>query len=1099
MRNIKIFKSLLLLLFLAIGTNAFAQATSKKRPDAASDTGMQRVGGLITGYNTPSVEERNKAFDLDEASFSTVKSYGGTALSIGNWKGKLTLDYTNSSNHVPANSKFYLKVNSEEANLLDALIGGALGDFLKGALNVAIGGDHVTHFRLKNASGNNVISVSTNNSNNNPDKINFAVDGTGKNYFAVFYPKQAVKTIEVEDETTFNFIFGDLNKFRVYDAFHYDNVSDCDIPLLTSFTAAGNLISFIQSNPVENSHYAIDNDPNNTYSTLGIRSLFNISAIGSIEQYFHLPTSVDNKTVSFKVQMPSSLLKMALNDRSAIVFYNNGAQVGKVDIDQSILGFDFLGLINQNNATFSFTAAPRDANGHIIAFDKVGIRINKTASFNLLNAEDIRVYDVALVDAQPEEVKVCARDFMNGNIRERKFDLTQMIPNYNPATEYVVVNAYQVSVPFKTAAEKAANKWQPLGAYYIKGVNASGYCPKQYSAFIVVQDPQYKITGKAAISLPLDADGNGVSDAAVKFDPALYQSNLPGSNGVVRIYDEITNADVTGQTVQYTKIGTYNYYAISKNATNDANVTCDVVKRITVYVYDQEECDYRYVQRMATNKKTGLTFGGGTTDSALAADKDLSTAGKIWNLWQVAGIGTSWIDLTFDNVAAKPIPRDTPLTVKLGQGFGLFQLMGGITIQPLDRNGNTVGGLIFVDGIDILNLAVGDNVYEYTFIPKNPNGVAIEYGGVRVILGGLLGVGNEALLFGAYIDERIPVGLTDCKLIENIEINGATTPAGSNKKLSLNTSTKDVLYGVKDIGFGMGTSLSGVKYPYLATDAVDTSANPSEAKTPNFETAAIFDTSFSVMNQQSLTVKFKDVARPGDKVRIIMSSEGISLLNVSFLKNFTIQRYMGNIPIGDEVHSDAFEIVKFDFLRLVSDQKSNKHAIVLEGIGASFDRVELRMRNVFSADALGPKTHIWDVSVLPYFEFDNSNNELCTSAPLVIERLDPCTEYDLSFAYATLGTVINPVTGEYDVLGWNDIPNSSIKEITSNDPRYSDDEHKYQLNKLHKEYSKDNNLYLKVVTKRQGCVYGDTQYLRVIVKNCSSLVNPMIRTRLKNN
>lgn len=1055
----KTFTLLICLLFSGLYNG---QTTEKVRPDTSSGTNVTSPGS---------------ANDTDINTFAQVNSYGGTALGLFGYSGTLTMGYNNSTAYVPANSKFYMKVNSNETGLLDALLGGSLGNLLKGVLGVVIGGEHVTSFNLKNAAGNSVISVSTTNSNANQDKITIAKDAA-QNYYAIFYPKEAVKTIEVNDRTTFSLLFGGVNNFKVYDSYYFKNdISDCNVSLLTSYTAGGGLLSLINSEPVANAHLAIDNDLT-TFSKIGITALLNLSASGTVEQFFHLPKAVHDKAVRLKVRIPSGLLKLDVASQSSVVFYKDGQEVSSVKLDSNVLGLDLLGLINQNNAEFSFLAAPRDAAGNIIPFDKVGIRIFKPLSVNLINAEDIRVYDVAFVDDTPEIKKVCSFEFLNNNIRTRKFDITQIIPNYNANFDgYVVVDSNQKEIPFKTAAEKQANKWQPLGTYYIKGLTDAGYCSSDYIAFTAVENKEYKITGNTSISLPLDANFDGIADASTTFSAANYQSQLPGSTGV-RIYDEITNQEVTGQTINFPKIGTYNYYAKSVNAAGN----CDIVKRVTVFVYDRQECEYRYVQRMANLKSTGAILTGGSTNSEKAIDNDLSTYATIFNAISLAGIGNSWLDLGFSNAFASPIPAGTPMTIKLGQDYGVLQLLGGITLQTLDKSGTPVGPVKSIGELDLLNLLVGNNTIDVSFIPKDASGNAIEYGGIRILMGSVLGLFNSARVYGMYIDDRIP--LTQAQACEaNISVSSAEIPGNSSSTLLLNHSAKDVLYGVQDAGLGVATTLSGVLYPYLAADAINNSSSVLHG-TPNYDTAAIFNTSLGVLNKQVLTVKFKEIARPGDKVRIVMSSEGLPILDVNVLGGFTIQRYLGDMPVGDEVSASDSQIVKLDLLKLIANQASQKTAIILDGIGAAFDRVELRLNNVISANLLGSKTYVYDVSVLPYFDLEQDEQSLCLSNPLTFNLLEPCTSYHLSFAYAEKDAVGN-------ITAWNDILNSEIETIFE-DP--SQNLLNFKLNKMYKNYSKTNNLYLKIEVYRSNCIAGEVQYIPVTINGCQSIVNPLMRS-----
>lgn len=1065
---------------MVIETSVFAQ---KIRPTSSSSTAGFAGGPTINQI------EREKAYDTDVDTYTEVKT-SDFSLFVS-YSPNLHLDYTTA---VPANKDFYMKVNLRDGQILDKIAGGYVGTFLNNVVSGLLGGIPENYFAFKN--GNNDVFTGTTHGYSRTDlnKMRLMRDGKGNSYFK-FSLGQSFNQVSVRSELG-GLITTPARWIHVYDTYYYNNPEECP-EFLTYAEVADDLLTLLGNNTgINNSFHAIDSDLT-TFSSFGNQSLLNLGLGVSMEQFFQLPAISNDKLVRIKMQMPSGLLKVDVASGIEINFYNGTTKLSSQTVDASVINADLLGLINAgNNVPFSFLATPpTDINGGILAFDKVSVSVKKPVSLGVLNVTgDLRVYDVAFVDTKPETVKVCTREFMNNNIRERKFDLTQIIPNFDVNAAYVIVDREQKEISFTTPEEKEANKWQPLGTYYIKGINATGHCPNEYSSFAVVQDTQYKIAGKSAISVPLDADNDGSPDASVFFDPSLYSSDLSNNQGV-RIFDELTNVEVTGKTIQFPKIGSYNYYAISRNNSIDANVTCDIAKRITVYVYDKEECDYRYVQRIASNKATGSILTGGTSDSEKAADDDLSTHGTIFNVLNLAGIGTAWIDLTFDNVTTDPIPAGTPITIKLGQEYSLLQLIGGTTIETLDQNGQPVGGLISINEVDLLNVLVGDNVFEFTYVPK-VGGNEIPYGGVRINNGGLLGIATSAKVYGAYIDERIPISQAGvCS--SNISIEGAEVEGNLDSHLLLNTSTQDVLYGVKDAGLGVATALSGVLYSYLAADAIEdvNDINNPLNGTPNFETAAIFNTSVGALNTQTLTVKLKEIARPGDKVRVVMSAEGAPILDLNLLSNFSIQRYLGDEPIGDPVTNGDFSLIKLDLLKLIADQSANKYAVLLDGIGAAFDRVELRMDNVVSANLLGTRTYIYDVSVIPNFEFDEDKTVFCTSAPFRVERLDPCSSYDLSFAYATLSTSKDPVTGEYDILGWNDIPNSTLSEIGIDDPRYNDEFHQYQLNKIHKEYSSVDNLYLKVVTKRQGCTYGDVQYIKIKIKNCSTIINPMIRTR----
>src|SRR5690554_7104695 len=80
---------------------------------------------------------------------------------------------------------------------------------------------------------------------------------------------------------------------------------------------------------------------------------------------------------------------------------------------------------------------------------------------------------------------------------------------------------------------------------------------------------------------------------------------------------------------------------------------------------------------------------GGTSESARAVDTDLSTHGSIFNVVSLLGIGTTSQKLLFTGTNAngyKDIPEGTPLTIKLGQEYSLLQVIGAVTVRPLDTS-----------------------------------------------------------------------------------------------------------------------------------------------------------------------------------------------------------------------------------------------------------------------------------------------------------------------------------------------------------------------------------------------------------------------------
>src|SRR5690606_20706901 len=231
----------------------------------------------------------------------------------------------------------------------------------------------------------------------------------------------------------------------------------------------------------------------------------------------------------------------------------------------------------------------------------------------------------------------------------------------------------------------------------------------------------------------------------------------------------------------------------------------------------------------------------------------------------------------------------------------------------------------------------------------------------------------------------------------------------------------DVMWGTQDIGLGVASLLSTTLYGYQAADAIDAPGTPLHG-TPDFDTYAEFNAAVGALNQMSLTVKFKEIARPGDKVRLVMGREGNNILDANVLGSaLTIQRYMGSTAIGEPVVIDGNALIQLDLLGLINPQNTGKYVYILDGIGAPFDRIEIRSGNLVTLELLSTKLRIYDVSLLPYFAFDTDDEttQLCTSVPFEIEKMDPCTSYQISYAYPTLD-------GDGNITAWNDIAGSQL-------------------------------------------------------------------------
>lgn len=990
-----------------------------------------------TGSNN-NVDNPNQALNGNQT-FARLNSYGGFAVGLGSYTGDLTLNY---SSTIPATEEYYLKITTTGNNLLGGLLGGGLGQLLSTAVGGLVFGNHYMQVDLYNtsvSSTNSLLTAFTDATYSNTlNNMRIVQDKAGNYYMRIKSPS-AYNRIVLKDVTN-AVLLGTSNSTNVYNGFYFTESSSC-IDLMTYYDVSNNLLSLgvagLGNTGVINPQNAIDDD----ITTASNVSMGVLSVAGSVSQSFILPTTTPNTKdaqVMLKLGNPA-LLGLDISQGVFIEAYNNGTLVSSQQVNSAFLGLDLLGLVNQGQKIL-VRYKPTGS------YDEVKITVKGLANVGV--NKSVEIYDFAIVNSQPDvNQTVCT---VNGN-----FNLNTLVPGYSPSNTYKYFTYQGTEISSPTAVKP--------GSYLVKGVTASGYCPNQYIYITATQTEQYTITGRANHSI---AQGTN-------FTFPQYTTDLPNVSPTnIKIYD-INGIEVTGP-VPFPNLGTY-YYTV-KAINNEGN--CEVTKRLTVYVYNIEDCSYRYEKYHATNTTdwgTVTLLGiplGAINDRAKAGDNDLSTYATVSNIVSLVGIGTTYQDLKFD----QPITGGTPVTVKIGQNFNLAQVIGAVTIIGLDTNGNPIGNLQSVNESALVDLLVGDNVFEYTFIPTASDGSQPAYQGVRVLLGSVLGLANNMNIYGAYINKNVPVqdNNGDCTLDPNIVVKGAATPGNSEATLTLNNTSQDVLWGVQDTGLGIATSLSTVLYPFQAIDN-------------SLETYAVFNTAVSVVNKQTLTAKFKQVARPGDEVRIIIGSQNIGVLNLDLLVDFKIQRYFGNAPVGDLLNNQNFSLVDLNVLGLFGSNPSKK-AIIISAIDVPYDRVEISRTNVASVQLLGEYTYIYDIAVVPNLEFDNFLSSegvvnLCSSQPLSIEKLDNCTGYIVSFAQKTTTSGIE---------SYNDIPNSDLTILSD-----QNDVVKYLLTETYSSYG--DKLYLKIQSTRSGCLFGDTQYFKVKIKNCSTLANPMIRTRLKSN
>lgn len=551
---------------------------------------------------------------------------------------------------------------------------------------------------------------------------------------------------------------------------------------------------------------------------------------------------------------------------------------------------------------------------------------------------------------------------------------------------------------------------------------------------------------------------------------------------------------------------------------NFSTLPCITTRTISIIVYDAASCEFTKKRTFATIAKPWTSGLSGVANPNNAVNGDRAQYATITGGVVLLGIGTVGIDLYFTKPDGSLYTgaelRGKKVVVKLGEQYSGLKLAGGVTITGrLTHSGVTASnvGLVNASSVGstfgvkggVLDLLKGDNVFEYSFIPADglSNGTPVDYNGIRIQLGSLLGVADLATVFYAFIEEEVLIDSTNdpCNDLNNqivvsppASLQYPTTQNGFtivNTNFALNPFVEDIFWGNYTEVLNVASGLSSVVYPYYAVDN-------------DYNSFAIFNTTAGVLNKQFVNVKLRREARPGDKVQLVLGTESVNVLNLSLLNlvDYKVKFYKGDTEVGS-ITLDRFKVLDLGLLGFTDTQK----AIISAPVSGIFDRVQLEQWNTVSVN-LGNQLHVYDIRVNPTSTFAGQTDtkvvtSLCATDYIKIQKADFCTDFEVSFAEATFNTNLqlrdelgNPLfdlDGDpiYSISAVTDISNSSL----GNPKQVKDNIAYYEVNRLFTEVG--NRLLLKIQTKRNGCNYGDPQYLRVRLTNCeSAIVNPVINS-----
>jgi len=429
---------------------------------------------------------------------------------------------------------------------------------------------------------------------------------------------------------------------------------------------------------------------------------------------------------------------------------------------------------------------------------------------------------------------------------------------------------------------------------------------------------------------------------------------MAASTSPIVWYDSNGNVLASTTVGPFMTPGVYTYTAVATNG------LCTISKIAIVTVIDPTVCFENTSRVYADTQSWNSIVTGGVVNASDAIDENPQTHSTIVTGIGALGIGTTWQILEWNTA----ISAGTPVTVKLGTEYSGLTLIGAVSVVGTKRNGLGVpvdiGTIQPISG-SLVDLLPGDNSFEYTFVPSNGSGPQI-YDGVRIIVGSVVSVAQNVKVYEAYYNQVV-------------------TPF-----VCLPGDVEDVFHGVYDLGIGALTTTTNVLNPWNAVDNSDTSF-------------ATMYNGVGALSATELTVKFRTVSQPTDILKILIQKPGTTL-GVSALTGFTVQRFMGNTPVGSLLVGDG-STASLELLNGGNDGV----IFTSNTTSPAFDRVRIRFGGVLNVLDHVQVHYVKREAAIDIVGGIDDTIEVCQEATVTLTA-DTCTTYNWYDA-AVGGNLVN--------------------------------------------------------------------------------------------
>ncbi|WP_188752669.1 Ig-like domain-containing protein, partial [Parapedobacter defluvii] len=340
------------------------------------------------------------AIDGDIDTYATLSAGSGVLLGAGAYDGFLELSY---DQPVPALETSYIRIDMPDEGLLDALVGGSLGNLLADVGDLVLFGNHYFDLSVRDAAGDEIYNISSMNGfpdNNAINNARIVRDDVGR-YYIAFTADEPYQSVRITLNNTAVAGLDAVTTMNVYSMCRETVFDPCEQATFTSFDGDGLSLSLLEgANPagVNNPHYVIDGN-NSNYSELTLGAV-GVGVAASIYQDIYYKTKVTTTAtdkVRLRMQVPQSLANVDLLGGYTVYLYNGDQLAHTVTLRNALINeVDLLGLLN-TGGRITVEIEP----GADVTYDRVRFEVASLVGVGV--ASPVRLYNVYRIsDACPD-------------------------------------------------------------------------------------------------------------------------------------------------------------------------------------------------------------------------------------------------------------------------------------------------------------------------------------------------------------------------------------------------------------------------------------------------------------------------------------------------------------------------------------------------------------------------------------------------------------------------------------------------------------------------------------------------------------------------